>query len=275
MNPIGIMQGRLLPPSDGKIQSFPAARWTEEFELARQAGLHCIEWIYEKPNEEKNPVRTDSGIEEMLRLSGASGVQVKSICADYYMTEHLVTKDGASIRTNVDHLIWLIGQGGKLGINYIVLPFVDSSSLASEAEFAALADILVLVLPAAEANRIELHLETDFTPKVLRAFLDRIGHPLVKANYDIGNCASLGHDPNEELVLLKDLLGSVHVKDRVLGGGTVPLGTGSADFETCFRLFNAAGFSGPYILQAARQDGMTEVELAVQNRKLVERFAKN
>jgi L-ribulose-5-phosphate 3-epimerase len=92
----------------------------------------------------------------------------------------------------------------------------------------------------------------------------------VRANYDIGNSASLGHSPTQELTLLAGWLGSVHVKDRILGGGTVPLGTGSADFATCFRLIYKAGFQGPFILQAARQPELSEVELARRNRKFVE-----
>jgi len=44
------------------------------------------------------------------------------------------------------------------------------------------------------------------------------------------------------------------VKDRVLGGGTVPLGTGHTDFDVCFSLFEELNYTGPFILQAARSD---------------------
>ena len=48
----------------------------------------------------------------------------------------------------------------------------------------------------------------------------------------------------------------MHIKDRVLGGTTVPLGTGSADFETVFAALAKADYRGNYILQTARaQDG--------------------
>ena len=43
MTHIGIMQGRLVPPTDDRIQCFPRERWADEFELAAQAGLDCIE----------------------------------------------------------------------------------------------------------------------------------------------------------------------------------------------------------------------------------------
>ena len=45
---------------------------------------------------------------------------------------------------------------------------------------------------------------------------------------------------------------NVHVKDRVLGGTTVPLGTGSADFEAVFAALAQRNYQGNFILQTAR-----------------------
>jgi len=125
-------------------------------------------------------------------------------------------------------------------------------------------------MPVAEQNGVELHLETDLQPAELAAVLESVGRPWIRANYDIGNSASLGRDPAEELKLLETWLGSVHVKDRELGGGTVLLGKGNADFPTCFQLFCGAGFDGPFILQTSREEGLSEVELAIHNRRFVE-----
>ena len=269
-NPIGIMQGRLSPPVRGLIQSFPVDTWKEEFSRAYKAGLDCIEWIYEVDTEADNPLRTDQGIAEIRRVAENSGVDVWTICADYYMTDRLVSHDGKPNQAVVQHLEWLMERASRLGIRYIVLPFVDTSSLRSSQEVKGLLDVLNSVMPAVERANVELHLETDFTPADLVDVLERVAHPLLRANYDIGNSASLGYNPEEELALLKPWLGSVHIKDRILGGGTVPLGTGSADLPTCFRLISAASFRGPFILQAAREEGLSEVELAIRNRGFVE-----
>src|SRR5437868_6758637 len=61
---VGAMQGRLLPPEPDRFQSFPVDAWRDEFALARKAGLACIEWIYEEPNEDRNPLCTDRGVAE-------------------------------------------------------------------------------------------------------------------------------------------------------------------------------------------------------------------
>lgn len=270
MNPIGIMQGRLSPPIGGRIQAFPAGTWREEFVRAKEARLDCIEWIYEAGTEMVNPIQTAEGIGEILSLSEASGIEVRSICADYYMSERLVLRGRAQDKV-VEHLVWLLERAGVLGVRYVVLPFVDSSSLKSRQEIDGLLSVLRSVIPAAERARVEIHLETDLLPGDLVAILQSVDHPLVRANYDIGNSASLGHNPVEELTLLGRWLGSVHVKDRVIGGGTVPLGTGAADLPACFRLICASGFKGPFILQTARQPGLSETELAIRNRQFVEK----
>ena len=79
--------------------------------------------------------------------------------------------------------------------------------------------------------RVELHLETDLDPGKFKSLLDEIKHPLIKVNYDSGNSGSLGYSPVEEFAAYGDRIGSFHIKDRVLGGGTVPLGTGERRFR--------------------------------------------
>ncbi|MDD1665477.1 MAG: sugar phosphate isomerase/epimerase [Methanomicrobiales archaeon] len=266
---IGIMQGRLSPPREGRIQSFPVETWEEEFPKAREAGLDCIEWIYEKETEERNPLASDEGTARIRELAGTWSVGVHSICADYYMTEQLIDARGEVSRPNLRHLAWLMGCARRLGARYIILPFVDASSLRRVRRSAALKTLLEMILPEAERSGIEIHLETDLPPDTLIKVLREIDHRLIRANYDIGNSASLGYDPQRELTLLGEYIGSVHVKDRVLGGGSVPLGEGAADFPLCFRLLAESGYGGSYILQAARGADGDEVGLAARNRMFV------
>ncbi|MBC8268135.1 MAG: sugar phosphate isomerase/epimerase [Rhodospirillaceae bacterium] len=271
MTDVGIMQGRLLPPFEGRFQAFPATRWRDEFSLARKAGLACIEWIYEKPHDQQNPLGSDQGIAELKRLSAESGVDIRSICADYYMQERLIDPDGAPQQEVVDHLQWLMNQAAQLPVIYIVLPFVDASSLNTPGQRDGLISLMADMGPLASKHGLELHLETDLEPVVFRHLLDAIDQPAVRMNFDIGNSASLGFDPVDELTILDSYLGSVHVKDRELGGGTVSLGQGNADLATCFKLIRQTGFSRHLVLQAARGEDGHEATLAASNRHFVER----
>lgn len=269
-HPIGIMHGRLSPPFEGRFQAFPAVSWREEFARAREAGLQQIEWIYERPHRDDNPLLTASGIAEINRLQQQSGVAVRSICADFYMTDHLLRDDATPDEANVADLLALLPRAAAIDARYIVLPFVDSSSLQHRpAMVVALAGLLHRLAPAAAAQAVELHLETDLLPAPFAALLAELNHPHVRANYDTGNSSGLGYDPNEELPLLGPYLGSVHIKDRLRGGGTVPPGTGSADFPACFRQFARLGYDRHFILQTARGVPGDEVSLARQHRQFV------
>ena len=81
---LGIMQGRLLPALNGRIQGFPADNWREEFDLAARMNLINIEWIYEEENESLNPL-VNGRIEEIREAMDSTGVRVPSVCADYFM----------------------------------------------------------------------------------------------------------------------------------------------------------------------------------------------
>ena len=45
---LGIMQGRLSKPLNGKIQSFPTNTWKKEFYVAKEIGFELIEWVLDE-----------------------------------------------------------------------------------------------------------------------------------------------------------------------------------------------------------------------------------
>lgn len=266
---IAIMQGRLVPPSDGRIQSFPRERWRDEFALAASAGLDAIEWIYDLYGADLNPIATDDGLAEIKQLSTETGVLVRSLCADIFMDKPLLRATGPEIEERTETLVWLLGQGAMLGVKRVVLPFVDASRIDSEAELEAVVEVLRSVLPDLERMGVELHLETSLSPDRFADLLSRLPHPMVKVNYDSGNSSSLGYRPADEFDAYGDRVGSVHIKDRVLGGSTVPLQTGDADFDALFEGLARVAYRGDFVLQVARGDPGDEVDWARRNREFL------
>ena len=248
------MQGRLVPPEGGRFQSFPVEGWRRELAFAAAAGIQGIEWIYDEYGAEANPLASDDGVAEMRRLCAAHGVVVESVCADWFMDRPLLQSDPDE---RLVRLRWVLERARAASIRRIVLPFVDASALRGADDADALVEVVTALLPELD---VELHLETDLGPDEFARLLGRLDHPLLKANYDIGNSASLGYDPREELDAYGARVGSVHVKDRVRGGGTVPLGEGSADLELVFALLQERGWQRPLVLQVARGDEGREVE---------------
>ena len=249
---MAIMQGRLLPPQHGRFQCFPRERWREEFAHAAQAGLDAIEWIYDLQGVEMNPLATDAGIAELKALSREHGIAVISLCADYFMDRPFVSAGPAEFAELTRHLIWMLDRCRLAGIRRAVLPFVDASRIQSPAQEAAIVEMLQEVLPHAEKAGVELHLETAFGPNEFACMLAKLPHPFLKANYDSGNSSSLGYDVKIELAAYGSRVGSVHIKDRVRGGGTVPLGTGDADIPALLTRLAALSYRGDFVLQVAR-----------------------
>jgi L-ribulose-5-phosphate 3-epimerase len=259
VNRIGIMQGRLSRPLGATIQTFPVGTWAAEFTMAREAGLASIEWIYDLAGESDNPLGTDEGMMAIRREIDDTGVEVHSLCADWFMDFPLLRCTPAERADRLERFRWLMGRCQMLGVRRVVLPFVDASAICDESERRQVADFCQEMLPELERHKLELHLETALGPGDFAALLAQVVHPLVGVNYDSGNSASLGHNPSAEFAAYGDRIGSIHIKDRRRGAGTVPLGTGDTDFPAVFSWIKARKFPHPLIMQVAR--GETGQEL--------------
>ena len=272
MTHIGIMQGRLIPPTDNRIQCFPRERWADEFALASQVGLDCIEWIYDLYGADANPLATDFGVENLKQLSQQHKVSILSICADYFMDKPLIRASQAELDDRLNTFYWLLERGRLIGIHRIVIPFVDASRIDTQAEFDGVVTLLKRLLQEAEKTGIEIHLETSLDPLRFSELLAQLPHPLLKVNYDSGNSSSLGYAPRQEFASYGERVGSVHIKDRLLGESTVPLGTGDADFPALAECLRNVAYEGDFILQVARGTSGNEVAWAKQNREFVLKY---
>jgi hexulose-6-phosphate isomerase len=266
------MQGRLVPPVEDRIQCFPRERWQDEFSLAAQANLGCIEWIHDQYGADVNPISTDAGVTQIKSLVDASGVQIRSLCADTFMDLPLVRATESELEERLSLLEWLLHRCELVGINRLILPFVDVSKIDTDDEMKIVSQVINSILKTAEQKKVEIHLETSLPPHRFAKLLGEIPHPMVKVNYDSGNSSSLGYKPDEEFAAYGSRIGSVHIKDRILGGSTVALGTGSADFKALARCLATVNYQGDIILQVARGTAGEEVAWANLNRAFVAEY---
>ena len=271
-NEIGIMQGRLSPRIDGKIQAYPASTWQKEFEIAQEIGYAAIEWIVEK-RVETNALMTDSGQTEIKKVISSTGVRIDYVCADIFMQQPLVRMTEEIKSQNKDYLLEILRNAKEVGALGVEIPFVDNSSIKNENEKHEFIDAMQDAFKLAKDLDIKISLETDLSPIDFKELLEQIGLDFVQANYDIGNSASLGFDPKEELEAYGQRILNVHVKDRKLGGTTVPLGTGNADINLVIQKLQEFGYSGGLTMQAAR--GENDVETAKEQLKYVRSLLNN
>jgi hexulose-6-phosphate isomerase len=159
----------------------------------------------------------------------------------------------------------LIDRCARLGANRIVLPFVDNSAITSADKADRTVDRISRALNRSAALGLELHLETSLPPGPFADLLHRLPDDLVRVTYDIGNSASLGHEPLAEFSAYGGRIGSVHVKDRVRNGGSVPLGTGDADLPLVFESLRRVAYEGDFVLQVARGVPGDELDWITRN----------
>lgn len=263
------MQGRLSPPVEGRFQAFPGDGWERELGLAAAAGLDGVELIYEGFRRAHNPLASDDGTRALPALAARHGVVACSVCADRFMERPVVAVADEERDALGQELGAALARWADGGIERVVLPFVDANSASTPAARETAVEWVESALPSAEEAGIELHLETDLAPGDFAAMLARLDHPLLRVNYDTGNSAALGYDPSEEIEAYGERIGSVHVKDRVRGGGTVPLGEGDAQLEVALGLIGERGYDGDVVLQVARGHEGDELAWARHNAEIV------
>lgn len=249
---VRMMQGRLLPRVAGQYQAFPEKEWMLELEKASEIGLSGIEWILDEKTLLQNPLSSVQGREQLASVQKSLNLRIDSVCADIFMTKLLIDESGQvqtdSIKTLQEVLLWC----GELNMRYVILPFVDSSRLGSEDQVDGARQLLKNASSWASSFGVEIHLESDLQPHLLRKIVDDTESPWIKLNYDIGNSASLGYRHEDEFAIYGHLIGSVHIKDRVKGGTTVPLGEGDANVVGVLRNLFAEDYKGDLVMQIAR-----------------------
>ena len=249
---IGFMQGRLSPMVDGKIQSFPWNNWEKEFEIANKNNFRIMEWTLDQHNLNKNPLMTKNGQKKIKILSNKYGISICSLTGDCFMQAPFYKVYGKDQYKLLKNLKSVITACGFMGIKFIIFPLVDNGSLQSKEQEKKLKYGLSFVESLLEKNKVKIVFESDFPPNRLYDFISDFPPEHYGINYDIGNSAAYGFDPKKEIKAYGNKILNVHIKDRLLGGTTVPLGMGNADMENIFYLFKSIKYNGNYILQTAR-----------------------
>ena len=252
MREIGFMQGRLSNLVDEKIQAFPWLSWQEEFLLAEQNGFRFMEWTFDYEKLYENPLMSSIGQLKINALSRHHGLTIPSLTGDCFMQAPFWKAKGSKKKELQQDFQKIVIACSQVGIKIIVLPLVDNGKIEDIEQENMLIDFLEKQVGLLSNCGIRIAFESDFSPHELGRFIARLDPLLFGVNYDIGNSASMGFDPLEEISVFGHRIINVHVKDRVLGGSTVALGTGNADFEVTFSALTRAGYLGPYILQTAR-----------------------
>ncbi len=261
------MQGRLSPIIDGRIQSFPWNYWENELLLAKEIGIRLMEWTIDSKKIESNPILLPDKLKLITELANSCSVTIPSVTSDYFMENPpWISKSDEVYKIHRKTIAGMEIIGSKI----LVMPLVDNASILNDEIKLNFYEFITNLESSLREYEIKIAIESDFEPTELSNFVSRLDPELVGINYDIGNSASLGFSSSEELNSYGDRVINVHVKDRMLGGTTVPLGTGNADLPRTIQLLEEIGYEGNYILQTARAQDEKHTEAIVKYANMVE-----
>ena len=272
---IGFMQGRLSPMVGGRIQAFPWQHWRQEFLIAAEASFRLMEWTLDDDRFEENPFLTAQGQVEIQELSSRGAVGVPSVTGDCFMQAPF-WKAKRDERERLEEKFLAVATACHvLGTTIIVIPLVDNGRLENSAHEEALVGFLCDQIDRLKASGLRIAFESDFAPTELARLIDRFDPAVFGVNYDIGNSAALGYDPSAEFASYGNRIVNVHVKDRTLKGGTVPLGTGNADIPRVLSLLADLQYRGNLILQTARAKPGDDLAVLESYRDMIATYLSN
>ena len=264
---VGVMQGRLSPIINNRIQQFPWNSWSNEFVLASKIDIKLIEWTIDTFKFRKNPLINLNQWEEINLIMEKNSISIPSVTCDYFMENPPWKTDLKLVKEGISSIL----EGMRnIRSTILVIPLVDNSSLPDSNSVKIVEDLFTDLIPEIIQNKLQIAFECDLNPGKLSEFIGKFDRNHFGINYDIGNSSSLGFNPTEEFKAYGSRIINVHVKDRKLNGTTVPLGEGDADFLEIFRLLQEENYQGNLILQTARSKEGKDTEVLVKYKKLVE-----
>ncbi|MGI6579715.1 MAG: L-ribulose-5-phosphate 3-epimerase [Saccharofermentanales bacterium] len=235
--------------------------WEERFAIAKEAGFDYIEFSIDETD--ARLARLDWTLaerQEMVRLTQAAGVPLRSICLSGHRKYPLGSKDPKIQEKSMDIAYKAIDLAGDMGIRLIQLAgydvYYDEGDAETEENFA---ENLKVVTDYAASREVALGFETMETPfmdtvEKSMYYVDQINSPWLGVYPDIGNLtnASLiyGNTVNADLKKGTGHIFAAHLKETKPGHyREIPFSTGHTDFVSnikCLRELGVHSFVGEF-----------------------------
>jgi hexulose-6-phosphate isomerase len=143
-------------------------------------------------------------------------------------------------------------HAAEIGVHCVLVPCFEEDFLPGT----MFEDELVAVLRSLGkvAHKYEIHLGLEMNWRAVNqvALVRQVADPAMGIYYDLGNSTAQGYDVAEDIQIMGPLLVGVHIKDRLVGGGSVLLGEGNTKFKAAFGALQRVGFRGPFVFETPR-----------------------
>ena len=238
---LGIIQGRLSIPVDGKIQKFPKGCWEKEFLILETLNLNHIEWIITKKSFSEKIIDLD-----IKKYSN----KISSLCCDHLIDEKI--NELEFLENNLSPVCeWAL----KNNIKSINIPLLEESKITNDNK-EKLFNTLTLFSKKYENLNFNFEIESDISTCL--ELMDRGKNFFLV--YDTGNITSCGFDTEEWINKGFNYIRHVHLKDRTISPvKTVEPLEGDTNFVKIFDLLKKKNYNYHYTIQTCR--GVTGSEI--------------
>lgn len=261
-----MMQGRLSPVINNKIQSFPWKTWKNEIKKLKKLKIRFLEWTLDYPNLRSNPLFTNAEYIKKIKH-----VKIDTVTCDFFMQKPIFKSKNKFCD---EDFYFFFNKILSSKIKTIVIPLVDNSSIKSKKIEKKVINFFLGLQKKLKKYKKSIAFEIDYPPKKVKQFINKFPKKYYGINYDLGNSASLGYKVKEEFKQYKNRIINIHLKDRVYNGSNVRFGKGNADFENFFKEIKKMNYSGKLILQSSRsKSGHHEKEL-IKNINHLKNYSK-
>ncbi len=236
---IGIMQGRLLPPVDDKIQEFPKD-WQQEFRKISEIGLNHIEFIVTK--------NSFSDFKNLPLLSQYSD-RISAICCDNLVDENFKKFDFLR-----DQLVPICEKSISSNILNLNIPLLEQSTL-NDSNFDEFSRNILEISSKYPVLNFNFEIESPFEISLnLLNLSDKFFFV-----YDTGNLNYIGVNHEEYLKKVINKTYQIHLKDRDIRGSHFPW-VGTTDFRLIFKSLKKYNYDGLFTIQTKRGVDNNEIE---------------
>ncbi|MGM7693023.1 sugar phosphate isomerase/epimerase family protein [Staphylococcus saprophyticus] len=236
----GTLQGRLTD-SRNKLQFFPE-EWEKEFFQANKLNLKSIEWLIERENSYiNNPIIDKNKLYYLKKIIEESKVSIASVCTDFIINKGLVID---LLKTIIQNLYLLDGEK-------LILPLMGNSEL-TEKNIDTLSQKIRNIAKFAEDFSIEISIESDKDPEIIKKLINMINLNNVGICFDLGNRNTLSNDVVKELEMLFPHINHIHIKDKNKEGNNVLLGEGSTKFHEILKVLYINNYSNSLVFESIR-----------------------
>lgn len=226
--------------------------WEERLTAAGQAGYDFIEISIDESDARLSRLDWSNSKRSALRNAiDKTGVKIMTMCLSGHRKYPLGSHDPEVRRQGLEILRKAIEFAADIGLRVVQVMvydvFYEPSDEITRANFI---EGLQFGALWAGQNGVMLGLENLDTPfadsltKIL-PIMDEVNSPWLGLYPDIGNLTAAGYSPSSELVLGKDRILGIHVKDalpKIIRG--VPFEKGIVEFNQAFETLAEIGFWG-------------------------------